>query len=80
MEDTKKNASEELAQIITALYTPAASLAEAEEVRQPVEMVRSLETEMGLSLTTLEVNNAMVAAGFIRQAIHGRTYWLVNFA
>jgi len=72
--------TKDLQEALLALFSPAATFLEADEVMTPIELLRHLKKETGMNLNTPTVTLAMTEAGFRREAIEARSYWLIKFA
>jgi len=76
----EKEQNHDLQDALSAIFSPAATFEEADEVMTPMELLKHLTKETGLKLTTPQITAAMTLAGFRREAIEARTYWLIKFA
>jgi len=72
--------TKDLQEALLALFSPADTFEEADEVMTPIELMRHLRKELGMDLNTPLITSAMTEAGFRREAIEARSYWLIKFA
>lgn len=83
-EELERKAKEERQKLIkdtiSALFSPCTQLDESNDQIRPTEMLRRMRGELPIDLGYMELVEALISLGFVRQAVHGELFWLIKFA